>query len=162
MTVFTFNRYFPPTVPKKKELPEERTFPKATLFWFSSVRKQFRQIRFRRLLSGYNKKAINDLPAPAAAIVEHIEINPITKFTIAPINAPFPADLALNGHEFLQTRKRINPTTGMKKLRIAKPMLGASSGSVLFPLTGTPHFGQTTALSSICSPQLGQYIIIPP
>lgn len=71
--------------------------------------------------------------------------------TITPINAPFPQDLAFSGYVFSHMQKRIKPTSGKKKLRIAKAVL-FSSLIVVNPLW-FPQKGQYFALSSISALQ---------
>jgi hypothetical protein len=82
-----------------------------------------------------------------------------TTATINPIKAPFPHDFAFLGLELFQTRNKINPTNGKKKLNTAKPPLGASFGFIM-PTTGgfglpaeQPHLTHTTASSLISAPQ---------
>lgn len=56
-----------------------------------------------------------------------------TNTNIIPIKAAFPALFALSGKVGFQTSHNIKPRTGKIKLKIAIPVLGASSGiSFLF------------------------------
>ena len=62
------------------------------------------------------------------------------------------------GYSLCQTAHKIQPTIGKKNPnRFHQPLFRSSElDSALLPLTGTPHFGQTTALTSIFAPQFWQ------
>ncbi len=91
------------------------------------------------------------------------------------ISEPFKQDFAFSGYSAFQTRKKINPKNGNKKLKNAMPPLGASGsrygagcGMLPFIITvgcdaynGVLQVGQRVTVSLTVVPQVGQVFIFP-